>query len=85
MEKETMKTCYFCKGPIEESRIEYMAHRAGRYVLLKDLPAEVCTQCGEVYIDDNSSRNIDEALADNAFAGEHLNVPVVRCGGSVDE
>ena len=75
-----MKTCYFCKGPVEPAHIEYMASRAGHYILVKDLPVELCRQCGEVYLDDTASRQIDEAVSDVAKAEQHLNIPVVHCG-----
>ena len=74
-----MNTCYFCKGPVEPGRIDYMASRAGRYALVKDLRVELCGQCGEAYLDDEASRQIDGLLATAASSGEHVDVPVVYC------
>lgn len=74
-----MNTCYFCKGPIKHGRIDYMAKKAGLFALVKNLPVESCSQCGEIYLDDAASRQIDELLANPASADEHLDIPVVQC------
>lgn len=45
-----MKTCFYCKGPLRRRRIEHMHEWSGRPVLIRNVAAEVCTQCGEVYL-----------------------------------
>ena len=75
-----MKKCYFCRGTIERARIEYMARSEGGYVLVRDLPVERCTQCGEVYLDEAASKEVDTALSNAGQAAERLEVPVVRAG-----
>jgi hypothetical protein len=47
-------------------------------VLVKDVRAQKCRQCGEIYFDYESSRRIDEALEKAPLAEEHLTVPIVR-------
>jgi len=71
-----MTTCYFCKGLVRPGRVDYMAHRNEQYVLVKGLPVELCSQCGEVYLDDAASRQIDLALSGTSTAEEHLEIPV---------
>ena len=39
--------CNFCKGEIEERLIRYVQDFQGRVVIIENVPAEVCTQCGE--------------------------------------
>jgi len=73
-----MNTCYYCRGAIEDVTIDYMASRKGEYVLVKDVRAQKCRQCGELYFDYESSRRIDEALEKAPLAEEHLTVPIVR-------
>ncbi len=75
-----MKTCFFCRGTVESGQIDYMAKRSGSYTLVKNLSAEVCGQCGEVYIDAAASRQIDKAISKAGSSDEHLDVPVVKCG-----
>ncbi len=74
-----MNTCYVCKGPIETAHVDHMVNRSGKFTLVKDLPVERCTQCGEIYLDDQASRKVDDALSKAALSHEHLDVPVVRC------
>ena len=72
-----MKTCYFCQGIVERRRIDHMARCGGSFVLVRELPAEVCTQCGETFLDASASRRVDRAIAEAGQAHEHLSVPVV--------
>lgn len=73
-----MKTCYFCKGRVTPRIIEYMAHRSGEYVLVRNLPVEACEQCGEVYLDPSASRRVDEAFSRKGKAQQRLQVPVIN-------
>ena len=74
-----MNECFFCKGEVKPVQMDYMAQSAGRYVLLRGLDVERCTQCGEVYLDDHANRVIDEALnAPALIAVAHIDVPVVE-------
>ena len=74
-----MKICYFCKGHVTSKSINYMARQGDDYTLVKNLPAEMCEQCGEVYLDLSASRRVDEALSHSRDAREHLSIPVVSC------
>ena len=74
-----MKTCYFCKGPVSRKTIDYMAQHGNDYTLVKNLPANVCEQCGEVYLDAAASHCVDKALLEASKAKEHLHIPVVSC------
>ncbi|MDQ7827221.1 MAG: type II toxin-antitoxin system MqsA family antitoxin [Candidatus Eremiobacteraeota bacterium] len=55
-----MKKCYFCKGRLEEKRIEFDGRWGQKRVILKDVPAEVCMQCGEQYFSPEVSRTMEE-------------------------
>ena len=74
-----MKTCYFCKGHVSRKNIDYMARRGNQYMLVKNLPADVCDQCGEVYLDIESSHRVDNALHQSSKAKEYLSIPIVSC------
>ena len=39
--------CRVCGGDIEERLITHVAEYKGRVVIIRNVPAEVCTQCGE--------------------------------------
>jgi YgiT-type zinc finger domain-containing protein len=44
-----MTQCYFCKGPVKESRVQVTRERKGKTLVLEDVPAQVCQQCGEEF------------------------------------
>lgn len=58
-----MKTCYFCGGPLRRRRIEHMHEWGGRRFLIRSVAAEVCKQCGEVFLAPATLRAIDEMVA----------------------
>ena len=43
--------CHFCGGEVIRQRVDVMRRWKGRYVLIENVPAHVCTQCGERYYD----------------------------------
>jgi len=71
-----MKTCFFCKGTVARRPVDYMAQRQGSFLLVRSLRADVCQQCGEIYLDADASRQIDTAFAHKEKAEQHLDVPV---------
>ena len=56
--------CTFCKGRLEEEKTEFIACAGGEVVVIKDVPAYVCEQCGEAYYTPEISRKIDGVMRD---------------------
>jgi YgiT-type zinc finger domain-containing protein len=56
--------CTFCKGRLEEGKTEFIARAGGEVVVIKDVPAYVCGQCGEAYYTPEISRKIDSVMRD---------------------
>jgi YgiT-type zinc finger domain-containing protein len=56
--------CSFCKGKLRKGNTEFMAHAAEEVIVIKDVPAFVCEQCGEAYYTAKTSRKIDEVMRD---------------------
>lgn len=71
-----MKKCPFCKGPIEERRVEHVHRWKGELYLLRNVPAEVCTQCGEVFFGPDALKSMDEVVTSKIQPDEHRSVPV---------
>lgn len=44
-----MDECHFCKGKLEERLITRLQEYQGSWYIIENLPALVCTQCGETY------------------------------------
>ena len=59
--------CSFCKGKLREGTTEFMAHAAGEVIVIKDVPAYVCEQCGEAYYTAGTSGKIDGVMRDAQF------------------
>ncbi len=73
-----MKRCYFCRGEIVEKKIQHIHEWGNKIIIFKDLPAEVCKQCGEVYLSPEVIEKIDIATAKlNRLKKEYVEVPVI--------
>jgi len=71
-----MKECYFCKGNVKTDRITHI-HRWGKQVIiLEDVPADVCQQCGEVYFGPDVLHAMDRVAAGKQKPKRELSVPV---------
>ena len=44
-----------CKGQLIEKKVNYMVDLEDTIIIIKGVPAKVCTQCGEQYFDDKTS------------------------------
>lgn len=51
-EKEVIfMDCIYCKGKMEKGTTSYVVNRKGYHLVLDDVPAHICTQCGEPYFE----------------------------------
>jgi len=44
--------CVFCKGDLSEGVVNYPVDLGDKFILIKEVPADICNQCGEYYFDD---------------------------------
>lgn len=72
-----MKECYFCQGKTEIKKIEVDIRWEGKLFVIKDVPVEVCTQCGERYYSAQVSKKIDHLIQDGQ-PQQTLKVPVLE-------
>lgn len=70
-----MKTCYSCNGPLCVRRIEHMHEWGGERFLIRNVRAEVCRQCGEVFLRPATLKTIDRVVA-KGRPKEHVSVAV---------
>lgn len=54
--------CFMCKGELIEKKVNYMVDLGKTIIIIKDVPAKVCDQCGEQYFDDETSQNIEKIV-----------------------
>lgn len=51
--------CFMCKGETEKKLVNYIVDMDKTIVIIKDVPANVCTQCGERYFDDEVMEKLE--------------------------
>jgi YgiT-type zinc finger domain-containing protein len=56
------ETCEYCGGPIVEKRVTLHRKVRRRYVLIENVPAGVCTQCGTRHYAANVLKTMEENL-----------------------
>ena len=71
-----MTQCPFCAGRIEQRHVEHVHRWQGELYLLRNVPADVCTQCGDVFFGPTALRAMDEVVAAKVEPEDHRSVPV---------
>jgi YgiT-type zinc finger domain-containing protein len=60
----TFGDCTFCGGDVREQRIEYDYRRRGNLLVISNVPAGVCQQCGKKYFLPTVLKKMDETYHD---------------------
>lgn len=71
-----MKNCRFCQGAVESTHIEHVHRWQGRLYILRNVPVEVCNQCGEVYFTPQALKSMDAIVMGKEEPQEYREVPV---------
>ena len=74
--------CFVCKGEMEEKKVNYMVDLEDTIIIIKEVPAKVCTQCGEQYFDDETAENI-EKIVNNLKQLSKEEITIVNYSGKV--
>ncbi len=56
--------CSFCGGEVEEKRIDYDYRRKAKLLIMRNVPAGVCRQCGEKYFKPDVLKRMDQSYHD---------------------
>jgi len=73
-----METCYFCrKGILEEKKVTVDFRWGPKLVVIEEVPAKVCNECGERYYSAEVSREM-EKIAIEGKKEQIIEVPLVR-------
>jgi YgiT-type zinc finger domain-containing protein len=54
--------CDLCGGSLAKGETSLDIRQKGELVIVKDIPADICQQCGEAYLSAETSEKIDEFL-----------------------
>ncbi|MEK6529023.1 MAG: YgiT-type zinc finger protein [Nitrospirota bacterium] len=73
-----MKTCPFCKGDIENRKINHMHKWGSEFYLFENIRAEVCRQCGEVFFFPDTLKLIDNYVVEKKTSQKTICIPVIE-------
>lgn len=72
-----METCYFCKkGILEDKRVTVDFRWGSKLIIIEEVPAKVCNECGEKYYSAKISREM-EKIAIEGKMEKVIEVPLV--------
>ncbi|MGC9443701.1 MAG: type II toxin-antitoxin system MqsA family antitoxin [Candidatus Methanospirareceae archaeon] len=57
-----MEPCSLCGGELEEKEVEVIKKADGKVVVIKEVPALVCQQCGERYFSIDTVEHVNQIL-----------------------
>lgn len=57
-----MNKCYFCKGKTKIKNIDVDFRWGDKLIVVKNVPVEVCSQCGERYYSAEVSKKLDNLV-----------------------
>jgi YgiT-type zinc finger domain-containing protein len=67
--------CIVCKkGSTQPGKVTVTIDKGATVVVIRDVPAQVCSTCGEEYIDADTMRDIEKLVSNAQKAG--LNIAV---------
>jgi YgiT-type zinc finger domain-containing protein len=68
--------CYFCKGSTEIKNVNVDFRWGDKLFVVKNVPVEICTQCGERYYSAEISKKLDALVKKQAKPQKTIEVPV---------
>ena len=71
-----MKKCPLCGGKLKNEKITHPQKYKGKIVILENVPAEVCQQCGEVLLRPDVLERMQELVWSEAPPQRTAQIPV---------
>ena len=57
-----MLECFYCKGTMVRGKTNYAFSKHGYHLLVDEVPAWICQQCGEVYFEEEEVDAIQDLI-----------------------
>ena len=54
--------CFMCKGNLENKKTTFMAELDDCIIIIKNVPSQVCSQCGEVSYSDTVAKQLEKLV-----------------------
>ncbi|MEW5803181.1 MAG: type II toxin-antitoxin system MqsA family antitoxin [bacterium] len=61
-EGQGKRICPVCKGEMKKTSVNFPVDLRTHFILIKGVPARVCKQCGEFYINDKIHKQIERIV-----------------------
>lgn len=71
-----MRDCFFCGGTTEKKLVAYTKWYKGKLIAIENVPAEVCTQCGEQYFSPKIVEKLQKIVWSKTKPVKTINVPL---------
>ena len=55
-------TCFLCKGDMENRQVTHTVDLGNCIVIVKNVPAKVCSQCGEVWYSGTVAKQLERIV-----------------------
>jgi YgiT-type zinc finger domain-containing protein len=75
--------CYFCKGKVVQKKITLDFRWGEDLVVIKDVPAGVCQQCGEKYIESSVYKELESMAKSKGQVTDTIKVDVLEFESSL--
>jgi YgiT-type zinc finger domain-containing protein len=69
-------TCFVCKGTVNKGFSSFTADINGRVVIVRNVPARICDQCGDTCYDTETAKRLEE-IVDSLIEQAHAEIAVV--------
>lgn len=54
--------CILCKGKLIQGKVNHIVDIDGHIIIIKGVPANICKQCGEYYIETNIALKLEKII-----------------------
>ena len=76
-------TCIVCKkGSTQPGKVTVTIDKGVTVVVVREVPAQVCSTCGEEYIDAETMREIEKLVTSAQIAGLHIAVQTFKAAAA---
>lgn len=72
-----VEKCYFCKAKVVERQVMIDYRWGDTLVVIKDVPAGVCQQCGEKYLESGVYKELERLAKSKSHATGKMTIDVL--------
>ncbi|MEN6411203.1 MAG: type II toxin-antitoxin system MqsA family antitoxin [Veillonellales bacterium] len=73
--------CFMCKGHLENKESTFMVDLGNCIVIVKNVPSQVCSQCGEVSYSNETAKQLEKIV--NAMRTSITEIAVIKFSDKV--